>query len=55
MTPLAKIQKEIDRCNQKKGCKAMCSSQGRRDCNLLKRHDTRMEACRKAGLPVEKW
>ena len=54
-TPLQKIQKQIDRCNQKSGCNRHCSKRDQEQCRLLKEHRARMESCRESGLPVQYW
>jgi len=39
---LGKYQKDIDKCNKKKGCDAFCSSQEQQGCPKLQRHRDEM-------------
>jgi hypothetical protein len=39
---LGKYQKEIDRCNKKKGCNAFCSKEEQQGCPKLSRHTKEM-------------
>lgn len=49
MTPLEKIQKKIDKCNNKCGCDSKCSLTKQKACSLLQSHAQRIEQCRKWG------
>ena len=40
---LSKAQKDIDRCNNKKGCNSFCSIHNQNTCNILKRHAILMD------------
>jgi hypothetical protein len=54
-TPLAKIQKQIDKCNGKSGCNSRCSKRDQEFCRLLKSHTTRIDECRENKLPIIYW
>ena len=54
-TPLEKIQKQIDTCNDRRGCDARCSAKEQRECELLRAYEKRMNDCREWGLPVQYW
>lgn len=55
MTPLEKIQKQIDKCNNKNGCVSKCSTYKQKTCALLKLHAQRIERCKTLGLPMWYW
>lgn len=39
---LGKYQKDIDKCNKKRGCNAFCSQEDQKGCPKLKRHSEEM-------------
>lgn len=55
ITPLEKIQKQIDKCNHKNGCDARCSLEKQKTCTLLLAHEARRDECREKGLPIWYW
>ncbi|MBQ8135339.1 MAG: hypothetical protein IJ711_00100 [Lachnospiraceae bacterium] len=57
MTKLEQLQKEIDKCNRKKGCdNVRCEYSGQHDkCPRLIAHMARMDYCRENNIPVERW
>ena len=54
-TPLERIQKQIDKCNDKRGCDNCCSKEKQDECNLLKAHAKRISDCREWNLPIWYW
>ena len=54
-TPLEKLQKQIDKCNDKRGCDYFCSKAKQQECDLLKAHAKRMSDCREWNLPIQYW
>lgn len=55
MTVLQRIQKEIDRCNNKCGCNSKCSQEQQEQCSILKKHRDRISYCSEKNLPIERW
>lgn len=55
MTELSKIQKQIDRCNNKDGCNKYCSSVKQEECYLLEKHRNRIRWCTEHNIPIERW
>lgn len=55
LTPLEKIQKEIDGCNGFCGCDSKCTLEEQRECWLLASHAKRMEYCLEQGIPMWAW
>lgn len=54
-TTLEKLQKEIDRCNNRLGCSVYCSQSRQATCPLLNRHRGRIDFCIANDIPIEKW
>lgn len=55
MTPLEKLQKQIDKCNHKNGCDSKCNANIQRTCPLLLGHAARINECRIKELPMKYW
>ena len=54
-TTLQKIQYQIDKCNDKRGCDYFCSKAKQQECELLRAHAKRMSDCREWNLPIQYW
>lgn len=54
-TPLDKLQKDIDRCNNRRGCDSSCSLRHQANCSKLKAHEARRDYCREQGMEIWQW
>ena len=52
MTELERIQKRIDKCNHKNGCRNKCSPEQQKNCWLLQQHEARIEYGREHNIPI---
>lgn len=52
---LTYIQKQIDACNDGRGCNFFCSRDKQWNCILLKMHQERIDYCKAMGISIEYW
>ena len=52
---LTYIQKQIDACNDGRGCNSFCSRDKRWNCKLLKMHQERIDYCKTMRINIEHW
>lgn len=55
MTELERLQKAIDKCNNKSGCDSKCSKQDQERCKKLAAHAARMDYCRENNISIYLW
>lgn len=54
-TSLAKLQKEIDKCNNKNGCDTYCSKANQASCDKLARHSERLSYIFAENIDSSQW